>query len=515
MRTKVTFALASMVFALSAGAATAQERVLRTILASDIRGTMPGKSPDVSTGTVLQNIYEGLVAWKSDGTVAPMLAETIDVQDNGALYTFMLREGVKFHNGAPLTAKEVAWTWQQFLDPKSGWVCRGTFDGDNIKIESVEAIGERKVAFKLAKPSGALLSAMARSDCDSTGIAHPDSMAADGSWTQAIGTGPYKLSQWRKGQFVELVRHQEYASRAEPTDGYAGAKDAKIDRVRLEIVPDPSSTKLAVLSGNIDLWADVDPSVYAEVKASVAVGTSVAQTAAVYTLPMQNKDPVLKDPRVRRAIAMAIDSQALSQALTAGTSEVNRSLVPVTSRHYGPAQKTGVGYDPEGARRLLTEAGYKGEKIVILTNKQFPIMGDTAIFVEAMLKAVGINAEVEVVEFATQFQRYYSGRYQMTVWNVAPYLDPMFLFDRFIGDKIKQADKVWDSPAAREKLTKLYAAATPEEKQRALDALQQQFVANMPLVVWANDTTIAAFTSRLKGYEAWAGTKPRFWNVGF
>ncbi|MFX5634122.1 ABC transporter substrate-binding protein, partial [Acinetobacter baumannii] len=88
----------------------------------------------------------------------------------------------------------------------------------------IEALDERRVAFHLAEPSGVFLSMMARSDCDSTGIAHPDSVDAEGRWVKAIGTGPFSLEEWRKGQYVQLARFAAYASRSEQTDGLSGAK---------------------------------------------------------------------------------------------------------------------------------------------------------------------------------------------------------------------------------------------------------------------------------------------------
>jgi len=491
----------------------AAAETLRTALSSDIRGLMPGRSPDVATGAVLQNIYEGLVAWKADGTVAPMLADTIAVGENGTSYVFGLRQGVAFHNGAPLTAQDVAWTWSQFLDPKNAWPCRGNFEGDAIRIDKIEALDALHVRFKLAQPTGALLSAMARSDCDSTGIAHPDSVGPDGSWTRAIGTGPFRLGEWRKGEFVELVRNEAYAPRPEPTDGLAGAKAAKLDRIRLTIIPDSSSAKAALEAGNLDLLWAVDAVWLPELREFPKLATSSRPSASVYILPMQSADPVLKDKRVRQAIAMAIDAKSMAQALTDGAAVPSASLIPVSSRHYGAVEKTGPAYDPEAARKLLAEAGYKGEKIVIVTNRQYAPMGDTGIFVQGLLQAAGINAEVEMLEFPTQFRRYYAGRYQMMTWNIAPYLDPMFIFERFIGDKAKQPEKVWDDPRARDLLAALFKATGEAEKQAVFDALHRLMLDDMPMLVWATPPTNAAYSIRVKGYETWAGQKPRFLNV--
>jgi len=150
-------------------------------------------------------------------------------------------------------------------------------------------------------------------------------------------------------------------------------------------------------------------------------------------LALQTRDPVLRDPRIRRAISYAIDRKSLSDALFEGRAIVSSSLIPATSRFYGPIEKTGAEYDPDKAQQLLKEAGYHGQRIVIQTNRQIAYMSDTAIYVQSMLKAVGINADVEVLEFATQFQHYYAGMYQMSIWNLTPYLDPIYIFERFVG----------------------------------------------------------------------------------
>lgn len=489
-------------------------QTLRTTINSDIRGLMPGRSPDTSTGSVLQNIYEGLVAWRADGSVAPMLAEAIELSGDGRTYTFVLRDGVSFHNGAPLTAKEVVWTWQRFLDPKSAWPCRGNFNGTNaIKIETVEAVDEKRVSFHLAAPSGAFLSAMARADCDSAGIAHPASVDGDGNWVAAIGTGPFRLLEWRKGQFVELSRFDGYTPRPEPSDGLAGAKIAKVEKVRIELIPDAQVAKLALLQGRIDIWPDVDTVHVKELAQSATVNLLTTPVAAIYTLPLQTRDPVLADPRIRQAISYAIDRTSLSGALFDGKVPASASLIPSTSSYYGPQQQAGGEYDPARAQALLKQAGYKGERIVILTNKQNALMGDTAIYVQAMLRAAGLNVDVEVLEFGAQFERYYAGRYQMMVWNLTPYLDPLFIVERFTGDKDRQPDKVWDNPKARDLLRDLFAASDTARRQALYDELHRLYREDMPLVVWGTRVSFSATRRNVAGFQSWPGQKPRYWNV--
>ncbi len=489
------------------------ESVLRSMITTDIRGLMPGNSPDDNTGLVLQQIYEGLIAWRSDGTVAPMLAKAIDASADGRTYTFTLREGVTFHNGVLLTSREVVWTWERFLDPKSDWPCRTNFDGARkIKIVEVTAPSPDQVVFRLAEPSGAFLSTMARADCDGTGIAHPDSIDADGTWQKAIGTGPFKLAEWRRGQFVELARNEAYAARSEPADGLSGAKLAKVDRVRLSIVPDPAAAKAAIQAGNLDHWPSMDPKFAAELK-SAGLAIASAPVASLNAIVMQTNDPLLKDKRIREAIAASFDYPSMSDSLTDGYAKPSTSLVPLSSRYYGAVEQAGFSLDIARAKKLLTEAGYKGEPIKITTNSRFPVMNDVAVLAQAMAQQAGLNLIVEVVEFATQLSRYNKGDYQLMVWNYTPYLDPVFGLDRFIGDKGAQPDRVWGNREAIGLLAKLMETAAPGARQPLFDTLHKLFIDDAPMIVWSSGVNVSAVSPAVRGYAPWPGRKPRFWNV--
>ncbi|ALM82238.1 ABC transporter substrate-binding protein [Bordetella sp. N] len=487
---------------------------LTVVLTSDIRGLMPGSGPDIASGTVRQQIYEGLVCWRADGSVAPMLAQSITPSEDGKRYKFVLRSGVRFHNGAPLTAKEVAWTWERYLDPKTAWAGRATFDGSNgIKVVAVHAIDDMTVEFELAAPSAAFLSALARADLDSTGIAHPDCLDSTGAWKQAIGTGPYRLKEWRPKELVELERFEGYQSRSEAPDGLAGAKKPLVQRVILRVVPDPSTAAAGVRSGALDLYSDVPPDLYGTLKNANGVRTSTVQTASVLTIPIQTRDPLLSDARIRQALSKSLDRQALVQALTEGTSRPTASLVPPTSKLYGEVQKRGMELDLDGARKLLAEAGYRGQPITLLTSKQNVLMSNTAVACQGLWQAAGINVQIEVMEFAALYDRYYSGRYQMLVWNVTAYLDPIFVFDRFIGDKNKQVDRVWDDAGARQLLHQLFEAGDDATRQKLADALHELYLAQMPMLVWSSRGQIDAVGPRVDGYAGWPGSKPRLWNV--
>ncbi|HMG49607.1 MAG TPA: ABC transporter substrate-binding protein, partial [Inquilinus sp.] len=113
---------------------------IRVALNADIRSTDPGTKRDDNTDAVILHVVEGLVAYREDASVGPMLADKVAVSDDGKTYTFTLRDGVKFHNGAPMTSAEVVWSWKRWLDPKTEWRCLPEFDGrGRIKIEAIDA----------------------------------------------------------------------------------------------------------------------------------------------------------------------------------------------------------------------------------------------------------------------------------------------------------------------------------------------------------------------------------------
>ena len=105
---------------------------------ADIRSINPGVNRDNTTDGVVLHMVEGLVGYREDGTVAPLLAQSVSMSDDGLTYTFTLREGVKFHNGATLSSADVLWNWQRYMDPRSDWRCRSDFDGRNgLKVTDV------------------------------------------------------------------------------------------------------------------------------------------------------------------------------------------------------------------------------------------------------------------------------------------------------------------------------------------------------------------------------------------
>jgi peptide/nickel transport system substrate-binding protein len=502
---------------LAATSALAQNgagQTLRIQINSDIRSTDPGGNRDDNTDNVLLHVVEGLVALREDTSVGPMLASRIDASTDGLTYTFTLRDGVKFQNGATLTADDVVWSWQRYLKPTSGWRCLSEFDGKGMtKVLSIEAPNPKTVVFKLERASSLFLTMMARPDCGGAAVLHRSSVGADDQWKEPIGTGPYKIKEWKRGQYVALTRFDGYVSRAEPRDGFTGGKKAEIENLRFTVIPDSAAAKAALYSGGIDAFLSPSPSDVIEMRGRSDVIVDAAPVMSMVALLLQTTDPVLKDVRVRRALALALDTPEIARTVTEGLSPVNNSAVPSSSPYYSSVQASGYKRDLNAAKKLLAEAGYRGQPIRLLANKRYEALYSAAVLVQAMAAEAGINVELEVLDWATQLDRYTKGQYQAMAFIYSARIDPSLNYEMVSGPKATQPRKVWDSAFAQTRLTESMTASDKARRQTLFDEMHRQMLQDVPMVVLFNASDATAMRKSVTGFKGWAPAKPRFWNV--
>lgn len=493
--------------------AMAQDGHLRAALNADIRSTDPGVNRDANSDMLVSHVLEGLVAYAGDTTVVPMLAEAIDVSDDGKTYTFTLREGLTFHNGAPVTAEDFVASWTRYLNPDLKWRCLGDFSGGITKITSVTAPDAKTVVFELEKPAALFLASMARIDCGQGGVYHQDSLNADGTWNAPIGTGPYKLVKWEPGQYIDLEKFDGYAALDGGLNGMAGNKGMGPQTIRMQLIPDSAATRAALLAGDIDMIPDIDSQRDADELASRGLTVSRAGTLSVSGILFQTRDPVLQDSRVRRAIAMSIDNAELVKAVGGDAVSYNPSPIPQISGYHSDLQDQGYPYDPEAAQKLLAEAGYKGEEIVILTNTGYKSMHDTAVLAQAMLEGAGLNVRFEVMDWATQLDRYASGAYQMQAFSYSARYEPSLSFDMFMGDKDKSPNKIWDKPEALALLAASKQELDQGKRQEILDQLFTMMIADTPAIWQYNGQALAVLGPKVESFEAWGTSAPRYWTA--
>lgn len=512
-----TYRLAAALLAGCALAASAHAQpsagTLRVRMNADIRSTDPGLNRDGNTDAVMMHIVEGLVAYREDTSVGPMLAQSVDVSKDGKVYTFKLRPGVKFHNGAPLTAEDVVASWNRYMKPANNWRCLTEFDGRGIaKVLSVEAKDPMTVVYTLEKPSALFLATLARTDCGSAAVYHKASLDGD-KWKEPIGTGPFKLGEWKRGQYIELLRNDDYAALPGKRDGNTGHKKAEVAKVRFVVIPDSSAAKAALLSGGIDLIYDINDEDMAEYKARKDLVMESSAVMDIQGLLFQTRDPLLKDVRIRRAIALSLDMPELVAAVTTGNAKPSRSVVPSPSSYYKAAQAAMPKRDLVLAKKLLAEAGYKGQPIKVLATKRYNSVFSIAVLTQAMAKEAGINMEVEVLEWATLLDRYTKGDYQAMAFTYSSRLDPSLSFEMVSGDKAKQPRKVWDNPEALDLIAKSTETADRAQRQALFDKLEAKMREDVPAVFMYSAVNTSAARAYVSGFKGWPLALVRTWGV--
>jgi len=340
-------------------------------------------------------LFDALLTRDEHFNVQPGLAERWEIADF-LTYIFHLHRGVTFHDGRPLTARDVKWTFDSLLQGK----IRSTKTSTYRYLDRIDAPDDLTVVFHLKEPFAALLWNLSEG---AIGIVPYGSL--DETTRRPVGSGPFK--------FVSAEQDKEVV--VERNENYWGSK-ARLSRVRFTVVPDATTRALELRKGSADLAINAispDTVVALERKPNLQIERSPG-TILSY-LAFNTRDPLLRDVRVRQAIACAIDRRPLLQYIWRGFAQPASSLLPVQSWAYDP-NATGFTYDPAQARQILDTAGYLARNGVRfhLTMKTSTEESTRllAAVLQQQLRDVGIALDIRTYEFATFLADVTSGAFQ-------------------------------------------------------------------------------------------------------
>ncbi|WP_420213042.1 ABC transporter substrate-binding protein [Burkholderia aenigmatica] len=483
---------------------------IRYAEAVDTPTSMPGNvSRNTTTDDIFVHVVESLVALRSDMSVAPMLADSWSVSPDGKVYAFRLRHGVLFHDGVRMSSESVKWSFEYLMNPRSGFVCRGIYTGSQgVKVLSVSAPDPETVVFVLDHPYSLFLKQLANPRCP-LAILSPNSVDAQGRWSRPIGTGPYMFGEWRKGQYVRLEPFGAYKPRPEPPDGLAGRKVAYAP-VRFVVIPDKAAQKSALQSGQVDAISIDDGNLPPpDPKWNLVTGPGMEITG----LLMQTRDPLLRSVAMRRAIASAMDLRGIVAATSNGRAHYNASLVPDTDLAYDPEEARGYIYDSNRTKRLLAEAGYRGETLTIEVSAQFPSMFRLAIYMQSLLAKSGIRTELNVVEWAKQLSDFRSGKFQMMTIIYSARLDPEQAYGDVLGNKEKRPMVQWENQAASSLLKELRGITDLNGRQKVFGQLHEMMLDDAPMIAMFELPDMHLVSTRLQGFQSWPLGRVRLFNV--
>jgi peptide/nickel transport system substrate-binding protein len=238
-----------------------------------------------------------------------------------------------------------------------------------------------------------------------------------------------------------------------------------------------------------------------------------APGGGVNVILIRSSNPLLADVRVRRALALSIDRRSVTLLSTAGTGQVNPSMIPVSSRYYDARDVTAPPMNVELARRLLAAAGYQGQEITLVTTRRFNDLYDQALLVQAMARKAGINIRLVVTEWASQVNRYQAGDYQLMSFNYSARPDPYFNYEAMLGPPDGSARKVWRDPDAVKLLDTVAAEADSDKRQAIFAELHRDMLDSVPLIALFNPADVNAVRANVTGFTPWALGRARLWGV--
>lgn len=437
------------------------------------------EASDVRTRfTVL--IYENLVWVDQDLRVQPQLATSWDISPDGKVYTFHLRQGVKFSNGQEMTAEDVKYSYNRLRDPKTGSAGRG----DLALVQSIEVVDRNTVRFTLSAPQASFLAAIGGRY---SAVVPKDVVKTGNELKQnALGTGPFMLKEWVPKQKMVLVKNPYYWDK----------DHVYLNSITFQVIPDENSIIAALRAGQVD-WALLnDAKNYKLVKddKNLVVERHSAIRWEVMDFACDQKP--LDSPLVREAIELAIDKQAVMEAATQGVGTVIGEMPPAMKDFVVPTgQLPNQKRDVAKAKQLLSQAGYpSGTDMTLRIIQGYPEMPAVASVIAANLKDIGINARVETVDLGVWIKDWGAGKNPTTLNAWGGFMDPDLLYYRHFHKKPQGGDfRRWNNDKGSQLLDEGRNSVDPKQRQKIYAEFQKLLATDAPTVPLysADDVTVA------------------------
>lgn len=383
----------------------------------DIDSLDPHKATAAGTKEILFNIFEGLVKPDENGNLINAVASDYTISEDGLVYTFTLRDNVKFHNGNVVTCEDVKYS----LERVSG-LLDGTPLISTLKtIQAVDILDEKTVQVTVESANTELIYSFV--------AAIIPAGSGEDETADPIGTGPFSFVSYTPQVGIVVKKNPDYWQTGLPY----------LDEVNFKIVNSPDSAVLELQGGTIDIYAYLTDSQAQELQESFRVEASPSNV--VQALFLNNAEAPLDDVRVRQAICYALDRDMINEFVGGGNGMViSSAMLPTLKDNYVDLNDTyGTTANVEKAKELLADAGYGDGldlEIAIPSNYEFHMQ--TGEVVVEQLKEAGINATIKAVEWSTWLDEVYNGRqYQATISGITCDTTPGYLLNRFQTDSSK------------------------------------------------------------------------------
>lgn len=465
-------------------------------------------------------IYDTLYGVSASGQVRPQMVEGHEVSADGLTYTFRLREGLRFHDGEPVRPADIFASLRR-------WATRDAFGQHWITaIDAMVADSDRQFTFRLKRRYPQLIPALGKLS-NMVPFIMPERVASTDPFQQirdATGSGPFRFraDEFVAGSRVVYERFAGYVSRNEPPDWNAGGKPVHLDRVEWLIQPDASTASAAVQTGEVDWWewATVDLLPVLERNRNVRVATLPLEALAFIRL--NTLTPPFNNPLARRALMWAVDQDDFMRSLVADGRFYRRCFSmfgcssPLTTD--AGTEPLSAPRDLERARAMLREAGYRGERVVLLSSSDIPSVHNLALIANDMLRRIGMNVDFAVTDWGTLVNRRNSrepadrgGWNVVTSWNVAHDIGTPAVSNFLRGNGTAGVWGWLEDPALETLREAWFAAESEAEQKRVAEQMQLRAMETVPFIPVGQFNLPTAFRRDL--VDLAVAPVPFFWGV--
>jgi peptide/nickel transport system substrate-binding protein len=444
-------------------------------------------------------VLENLVIFGKDSmNVEPQLAESWKVSEDGLTWTFKLRKGIKFHDGYPFNARAVYDSFARVIFKEHPYNGYGQWKYVSLSlapVKDIKVIDDYTIALVTEKPYAPLLNNLALWLCP---IVSPKAMAdyKDKIGMNPVGTGPFKFKSWTKDDQIVLERNNDY-----------WGEKAKVKRIVLKSIPEPSARLMALQSGTVDIADDLDPDSIALVKKNPKLAVIERPSVNVGYLAFNTEKPRLKDPKVRQALSHAIDRDTLIKTIFAGLAIPAKNPFPPSIWSYNDAVKP-YDYNPEKAKKMLADAKFDFATEIELwampvSRAYMPDPVKTAELIQAYFAAVGVKAKIVRHEWGAYLSKTSNGEHDMCMlgW-LGGNADPdNFLYGLLSADSAKTPGAanvaIWKNAEFTELCLKGQKTFNKAERTKLYLKAQEIFNAEAPWAPLVHTKIVRCYSKKL------------------
>ena len=513
---------------LAAGAALAAPAQAQPAGARSLRvipqANLTSLDPVWTTAVVTRNhgflVYDQLCAQDAKGVIRPQMAEGWVEEADGLSLTFTLREGLFFHDGAPVRAADCVASvdrWRR-RDPFAQVLWP--------QVAAVEALDDRRLRFRLHSRIPLLLLALGQTQFPL--FIMPERIARTDAFQQIrdpIGSGPFRFlaDEWNPGQRAVWAKFDRYAPRAEPVDGLAGGRVPRLDRVEWTVISDPATAASAMTTGEQDYWEYPLHDLLGLLRRSRELVVQQRLLEGTYGILRFNQlQPPFNNPAIRRAVAMAVDQRDYLRAVAGDDTKgwgvcegVFTCDTPMANENGSAILKT---HSIDRARAALREAGYAGEKVVLLAPGDYPQINALSLVTADLLRRLGMNLELISTDWGSLVQRRVSKEpVEKGGWSVIHTTSSgqslaLPVFHLFLRANGANAWFGWPDDPEIERLRAAWVAAPDEGAQQRIAAeLNARAMQTLPYVPLGYYWQPSAWRRNLTGVFAAPATV--YWNI--